>query len=214
MSGNILRSALLLIALVAASSTPANVLPAKPLAQLAQEVMDFLVSDVGVGGIRTNDNDPDGYPVPPYFYHYAARDNNILWSCGPGYPGYCAVSYPGYTACVAIDAFLDMRRYNGDPALLARARQYADWILEHRTPAGDLYGNLPYSTQAEGVMGGGWDGLAIMTDKPAMFALRLLRLYDITGDDRTGRGRSRSPTSWRTTSSPADRPTTGAGPSA
>jgi hypothetical protein len=30
-------------------------------------------------------------------------------------------------------------------------------------------------------MGGGWDGDAIMTDKPAMFALRCLRLYDTTG---------------------------------
>ncbi len=174
--------ALLMLALAAAVPAPAEVPPAKPLAQLATEVMGFLVSDVGEGGIRTNDGDPDGYPVPPYFYHYAARDNNILWSCGAGYPGYCAVSYPAFTASIAIDAFLDLRRFNGDAEMLPRACAFADWILEHRTPAGDHYGNLPYSTQTEGVMGGGWDGPAIMTDKPAMFALRLLRLYDITGD--------------------------------
>jgi len=160
----------------------AEVPAAKPLDQLAAEVMGFLVSDVGTGGIRTNDDDPEGYPVPPYFYHYAIKDGNGLWSCGPGYPGYCAVSYPAYTASVAIDAFLDYRRWSGDPEMLVRARQYADWMLEHRTPADDLYGNLPYSTQTEGVMGGGWDGTAIMTDKPAMFALRLLRLHDITGE--------------------------------
>jgi hypothetical protein len=162
----------------AAADVPQNV----PLDRLAEEVAAFLVSDVGNGGIRTNDNDPGGYPVPPYFYHYAIKDGNGLWSGGPGYPGYDAVSYPAYTAAVAIDAFLDFRRWSGDPEMLARARQYADWMLEHRTPAGDLYGNLPYSTQTEGVMGGGWDGPAVMTDKPAMFALRLLRLHDITGE--------------------------------
>jgi hypothetical protein len=159
----------------------AEVAPAKPYAQLVAEVMAFLVSDVGWNGIRTNDDDPDGYPVPPYFYSFAINDGNNLDGNLSGYPGYLSVSYPAYTASVAIDAFLDWRRWSGDPAGLARARQYADWILEHRTPAGDLYGNLPYSTQTDGVMGGGWDGPAIMTDKPAMFGLRLLRLYDITG---------------------------------
>jgi len=155
--------------------------PAKPYADLVSEVISFLYSDVGNGGIRTNDGDPDGYAVPPYFYHYAVRDGNGLWSNLEGYPGYAAVSYPAYTACVAIDAFLDWRRFSGDATGLTRARQYADWILEHRTPAADLYGNLPYSTQTDGIMGGGWDGDANMTDKGPMFALRLLRLYDITG---------------------------------
>jgi len=160
----------------------AEVPPAEPYGHLATEVMEFLFSDVGIGGIRTNDGDPDGYAVPPYFYHYAIKNSNVLWSSIHGYPGYASVSYPAYTASVGIDAFLDYRRYSGDEEGLARARAFADWILEHRTPADDLYGNLPYSTQTDGVMGGGWDGEAIMTDKPAMFGLRLLRLYDITGE--------------------------------
>ncbi len=163
-------------------SARAEVAPAKPYADVVAEVVAFLVSDVGNGGIRTNDNDPEGYPVPPYFYHYCNDDWNTLWSGLVGYPGYRSVSYPAYTACVAIDAFLDWRRFSGDPEGLARAREYADWILEHRTPAGDMYGNLPYSTQTDGVMGGGWDGEANMTDKAPMFGLRLLRLYDITGE--------------------------------
>lgn len=162
--------------------TIAEVPPAEPYGQLATEVMEFLFADIGTGGIRTNDNDPEGYQVPPYFYHYAIKNSNVLWSSTQGYPGYASVSYPGYTASVGIDAFLDYRRYSGDEEGLVRARQYADWILEHRTPAADLYGNLPYSTQTDGVMGGGWDGEAIMTDKPAMFGLRLLRLYDITDE--------------------------------
>jgi hypothetical protein len=164
------------------SRAPAEVAPAKPYAQLTAEVIGFLFSDVGRNGIRTNDNDPEGYPVPPYFYSYAINDGNNLDGNLNGYPGYLSVSYPGYTASVAIDAFLDWRRFSGDDEGLDRARAFADWILEHRTPAGDLYGNLPYSTQTDGVMGGGWDGPAIMPDKPAMFGLRLLRLYDITGE--------------------------------
>jgi hypothetical protein len=168
--------------LLAAAPLSAAVPPLKPYDQLVDEVMVFFFSDVGEGGIRTNDDDPGGYPVPPYFYHYAIGDDNDLWSSPVGYPGYYSVSYPGYTASVAIDAFLDYRRYSGDDEGLVRARAFADWILEHRTPPADLYGNLPYSTQTEGVMGGGWDGEAIMTDKPAMFGLRLLRLYDITGE--------------------------------
>ncbi|MFH1845631.1 MAG: hypothetical protein ABIF77_20800 [bacterium] len=156
--------------------------PAKPYGQLVDEVMAFLDSDVGWGGILTNDNIPNGDPVPPYFYHFAIYDENRLWSAVTTYPGYTAISYPGYTASVAIDAFLDYHRYNGDTAFLERACAFADWIIEHRTPAGDLYGNLPYSSQTGAVMGGGWDGDAIMTDKPAMFGLRLLRLFDVTGD--------------------------------
>jgi len=181
LSSAVRRLAVIFLVLVPLQAL-AEVPPAKSYGTLVSEVMTFLQSDVGIDGIRTNDNDPGGYPVPPYFYHYAVRDGNGLWSSTTGYPGYAAVSYPAYTACVAIDAFLDWRRWSGDPAGLARARQFADWMLEHRTPAGDLYGNFPFSTQTDGVMGGGWDGAANMTDKAPMFGLRLLRLYDITGD--------------------------------
>ena len=171
-----------LATLASPSPSFAELAPAKPYAQLVSEVVGFLFSDVGRNGIRTNDNDPGGYPVPPYFYSYSINDGNNLDGNLNGYPGYLSVSYPAYTAAVAIDAFLDWRRWSGDEEGLTRARAYADWILEHRTPSGDLYGNLPYSTQTDGVMGGGWDGPAIMTDKPAMFGLRLLRLFDITGE--------------------------------
>ncbi len=183
-SHGILTCLVFLAIATAPAPARATVAPAKPYDQLVAEVIAFLYSDVGLNGIRTNDGDPAGYPVPPYFYSYAINDVNNLDGNLNGYPGYLSVSYPAYTASVAIDAFLDWRRFSGDPTgeALARARAYADWILEHRTPAGDLYGNLPYSTQTDGVMGGGWDGPAIMTDKPPMFALRLLRLYDITGE--------------------------------
>jgi len=156
--------------------------PAKPYGQLVDEVAAFLMSDVGDGGIRTNDHDPNGYPVPPYFYHFAIFDTNRLWSSTTTYPYHASISYPAFTASVAIDVFLDYHRYSGLPEALERARAFADWILEHRTPPGDLYGNLPYSTQTDGVMGGGWDEDAIMPDKAAMFAVRLLRLHDATGE--------------------------------
>jgi len=166
----------------AAFATPSAQL--KPVDQVVDEVVAFLYSDVGDGGIRTNDDDPGGYPVPPYFYHYAVRDGNGLAYFGDGYPGYVSVSYPAYTASVGIDAFLAYWRYTGQQEALDRAVAYADWILDHLTPAGDLYARVPYSTQTNAVMGGGWDGEAVELDKPPMFGLRLLDLYDVTGDAR------------------------------
>lgn len=177
-----LAAVLLAFAASVATATPAE--PLKPVDQVVDEVVAFLHSDVGIDGIRTNDDDPEGYPVPPYFYHYAIKDLNGLWSGGGGYPGYDAVSYPAYTASVGIDAFLAHWRYTGSTESLDRAVAYADWILDHLTPAGDLYARVPYSTQTDAIMGGGWDGEAIELDKPPMFGLRLLDLYDITGDPR------------------------------
>jgi hypothetical protein len=117
------------LAVVTPAVTHAEVPPAKPYAQLVAEVVGFLVSDVGDNGIRTNDDDPEGYPVPPYFYSYAINDANNLDGHLGGYPFHINVSYPGYTSAVGIDAFLDWRRWSGDDEGLVRARQYADWIL-------------------------------------------------------------------------------------
>ena len=174
---------LLLIATISIPLRPADsaatpAAPLKPYGRLVDEVAGFLFADTGDKGLLSD----DGEPVPPYFYHYGIYDWDGLWSGGEGYPGYAAVSYPAYTASVGIDAFLDYHAYRGSAEALARARGFADWILRHLTPAEDLYGGLPYSTQTDGVMGGGWDGDAIMTDKPAMFGLRLLRLFDVTAD--------------------------------
>lgn len=173
--------------LVVVASTPeagAHPVPAKPHHQLVDEVVAFLLSDVGVGGIRTEDAAPDGAPVPPYFYHYSIRHDDGLASAVGGYPGYASISYPGYTMAIAIDTFLGWWVYGGDPRGLARAIEAADWILDRRTPATDLYAHWPYSTQTDGVMGGGYDLDAVMSDKPGMMGTRYLRLFDITGDAR------------------------------
>ena len=164
------------------SSALAAVVPAKPHHEVVEEVVAFLMSDVGVGGVRTEDAAPDGATVPPYFYHYAIQHDDELESATVGYPGYASISYPGYTMAIAIDAFLAWWAYSGDPEGLARAIACADWLIDRRTPADDLYANWVYSTQTDGVMGGGYDLDAVMSDKSAMFALRLLRLHDVTGD--------------------------------
>jgi len=156
--------------------------PLKPHAQLVEEVYDFLVSDVGHTGILTMDDDPQGDAVPPYFYHYSIRHNDRLSSSTAGYPGYASISYPGYTASLGARTFLAYWAYSGDPEALARAREYIDWLIERRTPPGDLYGNWVYSTQTDAVMGGGYDLDSVMSDKPGMFGVACLRLYEITGE--------------------------------
>ncbi|HKK70701.1 MAG TPA: hypothetical protein VKA86_05740 [Candidatus Krumholzibacteria bacterium] len=176
----------LALALLVVLAAPAHAAtePLKPHAAVVEEVVAFLMSDVGENGILTMDDDPDGEPVPPYFYHYAIQHTDNLRSATNGYPGYASISYPGYTMAIAIDAFLGWWLYSGDPEGLARAVECADWLVDRRTPATDLYGNWVYSTQTDGVMGGGYDIDAVMSDKPGMFGTRLLRLYDITGDTR------------------------------
>lgn len=178
------RRTLLVATLLSVATAPAAAapLPLKPHEQLVEEVIAFLMSDVGHDGILTMDGDPLGDPVPPYFYHYSIRHNDRLRSATGGYPGYASISYPGYTMAIAIDAFLAWWAYSGDPDALARATFCADWLIPRRTPPGDVYGNWVYSTQTDAVMGGGYDGDAIMSDKPGMFGARCLRLYDITGD--------------------------------
>ena len=171
---------ILAIILLGTNSQATPLAPLKNTDTLVDEVATFLMSDVGRNGIRIDDGDP----VPPYFYHFGVFDGNGLWSPTGVYPGYASVSYPGYTASIGIDAFLAYWRYTGDPEALTRAVHYADWILRHLTPGGDLWGRVPYSTQTDGIMGGGWDGEAIETDKPPMFGLRLFDLYDVTGDTK------------------------------
>lgn len=165
-----------------ASGAMAAATPLKPHAQLVEEVMGFLFSDVGFDGILTMDNVPGADPVPPYFYHYAIKHTDSLRSATSGYPGYASISYPGYTMALAIETFLAYWAYSGDPEALSRARECADWLIPRRTPAGDLYGNWVYSTQTDGVMGGGFDLESVMSDKPGMFGVQCLRLYDITGE--------------------------------
>lgn len=176
--------ALILLLLVPFSSSLAAEFPAKAHAQLVEEVVAFLMSDVGDNGITTLDDDPLGDPAPPYFYHYAIQHTDNLASATTGYPGYASISYPGYTMSVAIDAFLAWWVFSGDPQGLSRAVQCADWLVDRRTPSGDLYAHWPFSTQTDGVMGGGYDLDAVMSDKPGMFGTRCLRLFDITGDTR------------------------------
>jgi hypothetical protein len=176
---------LLCVLLFSASlATPgeAATTPLKAHAQLVEEVVGFLYSDTGFDGILTMDNLPAGEPVPPYFYHYAIKHTDSLMSSTSGYPGYASISYPGYTMAVAIDAFLAYWAYSADPEALGRARACADWLIPRRTPAGDQYANWVYSTQTDGVMGGGFDLESVMSDKPGMFGACCLRLYDITGE--------------------------------
>jgi len=169
------------VSFLASATATAAPAPLKPHGQLLEEVMTFLESDVGNGGIRTYDDDPAGLPAPPYFYHFSIQPDNDLESIVNGYPGYLSISYPAFTTSIAVDAFLDWWSYSGDLDALDRAVTMMDWLLDRRTPASDAYGNWPYSTQTDGVMGGGFDGESVMSDKPAMVALRCLRLYRITG---------------------------------
>ncbi len=156
--------------------------PAQPFGNYVDRLAAFLESDVGTGTILTE----NGQPIPPYFYSYAICDQTVDSYC-PAPDQLFVASYPAFTASVAIRAFLAYYAYSGDTAARARAIQFADWVLAHRTPSGDVYGSFPYSTTANGVFGAldpdvFPDGPAIELDKAAMLADALLDLFEATGN--------------------------------
>ncbi|MFN7951012.1 MAG: hypothetical protein U0610_04755 [bacterium] len=154
--------------------------PAQPFDTYLDRLAAFLESDVGTGTIL----EENGQPIPPYFYSFAICDETILPYCS-GADQLFVASYPAFTGAMAIRAFLAYYAYAGDAGARDRAIQFADWVLAHRTPSGDVYGDFPYSTTANGVFGAldpdvFPDGPSIELDKAAMFADALLTLYEST----------------------------------
>ncbi len=155
--------------------------PAQPFDAYVDRLAAFLESDVGTGTIL----EENGEPIPPYFYSFAICDETALPYCS-GADQLFVASYPAFTGAIAIRAFLAYHAYSGDADARARAIQFADWVLSHLTPNGDVYAGLPYSTTANGVFGAldpdvFPDGPSIELDKAAMFADALLHLYESTG---------------------------------
>ena len=146
---------------------------------MVDRVAAFLLRDEGKGGIR----EEGGQTIPPYFYSYGicdARDEDF--GCIEPDQLTSPVSYPAYTCYVAIEAFTRYYIYSGNQEVLDRAVQFAEWVLDHLTPETDMLAGFPYSTQAYPLWGGGMDGPSIELDKAAMFAIGLLRLYDMTSN--------------------------------
>lgn len=155
--------------------------PAQPFDDYVRRLAAFLESDTGFGTILTE----NGQPIPPYFYSYAICDQTALPYCSAPDQLFVA-SYPAFTAAVAIRGFLAFHVYSGEAEAKQRAIQFAEWVLAHRTPPGDVYGSFPYSTTANGVFGAldpdvFPDGPSIELDKAAMFADALLTLHEATG---------------------------------
>jgi len=151
--------------------------PTQPYGVMVDRVAGFLMQDKGTGGIRQD----QGRDVPPYFYSFGICDRRDPdFGCEAADQLTRAISFPAFTCSVAIEAFLRYYVYSGNEEARDRAVAFADWVLDHLTPAADLLGGLPYSTQVDGSMGGAVDGSGIELDKAALFALGLLKLHDAT----------------------------------
>jgi hypothetical protein len=103
--------------------------------------VEFLLSDTGVGNYAP--------ALPPYIWHCAIdSDTNSVSEPRRRNRAFPAIHFPAM-----IDGLLDAYRHSGDAALLARARQIADWTIEHSTPAAHRYPYLPYQCVSEGRLG-------------------------------------------------------------
>jgi hypothetical protein len=131
----------------------------------------FLMRDVGIDNNAIRDE--NGNKVPPYIYHAVIDDDNRF--------SY-RISYPAFHHAYLIEAFLNFYSYSGDPEAIRRARQLADWTIEHSTPADWKWPYLPWSTFSEGKPGGLEDKDNLQPDKVGYMGLSYTRLYEVTGD--------------------------------
>jgi len=133
----------------------------------------FLFSDKGIDNNCIRDE--KGNKVPPYIYHAVIDDDDHF--------SY-RISYPAYHHAYLIEAFLDYYNYSGDEEAVRRARQLADWTIEHSTPPDCKWPNLAWSTFTEGKPGGLEDKDALQPDKIGYMGLSYTRLYEVTGDSK------------------------------
>jgi len=157
--------------------------PDQPYGTMIERVAAFLMSDIGEGGILED----QGQPVPPYFYSLGICDRaDADFQCESSTQLTLPISFPAYTCYVAIEAFYRYYVYSGNTEALDRAVQFAEWVLRHLTPVTDAVPGFPYSSQFDGVMGGGSPGdqATIELDKAALFSLGLLTLHEAAGDPR------------------------------
>lgn len=94
------------------------------------------------------------------------------------------LSFPARQHAYFIFTFLRYHAYTGEKEWLLRARDLADWNLEHQTPGQAAYPNLPYSTFSSGKPGGSKDGESIEPDKAAFIGTAYVTLYEKTKEKK------------------------------
>jgi hypothetical protein len=133
----------------------------------------FLMSDTGIGGNAIRDE--KGNKVPPYIYHAVIDDDNTFRY---------RISYPAFHHAYLIEAFLHYYNYSGNVEALRRAREVADWTVNHSSASDGKWPYLPWSTFSEGKPGGLEDKDTLQPDKVGYMGLAYTRLYEVTREGR------------------------------
>jgi len=147
-----------------------NLLPLQSYGETIRRGMKFILVDQKTWAKDNKLTDENGATLPPYFLYSIAHDGKLD---GVGAALNRNMAYPAFHHALYIETFLAYYVYSGDPEMIEHAEALAKWNIAHSTPADWKYGNLPYSTVANGRCGGGADGDAVMTDKPAVMGLGL-----------------------------------------
>lgn len=158
-----------------------NKVPGPDLAALQQEPLDYVES------VRRNLDyllAPPRDAVEPFEAGWprscwsAFEENETGQRTRVAYP---ALHHPSFI--FAYESFAGM--FPADPrAAEARrqARQYGQWLLQYRLPAGWTCGLFPYSTIQEGKFEGGNEGKAITLFRAARVGAAMVTLYRATGE--------------------------------
>lgn len=145
------------------------VMPRRPVAEAMADAMQFLK--------KADDGYVPGKIDGPLAGYFSSAFVNV-----DGTRSKRLLAYPARQHAYFIFTFLRYFAYTGEREWLLRARDLADWNLVHSTPAGAVYGNLPYSTFRDGQPGGGRDGDSIEPDKAAFLGSGYLAVYEATGE--------------------------------
>ena len=141
--------------------------PKRPVADAIRDAMEFLKKADGAYVPGKIEGELAGYFTSAFVNEDGSRSDREL-------------AYPARQHAYFIHTFLLYHAHTKDSQWLQRARDLADWEINHSTPAEALYRGLPYSTWSNGKPGGSADKESIEPDKAAWFGTAYVELYGIT----------------------------------
>ena len=147
------------------------VLPQRPVAEAIADAMQFLKKADGGYVPGKIDGELAGYFTSAFVNPDGTRSDRLL-------------SFPARQHAYFIFTFLRYYAYTGEPEWRLRARDLADWNMNHSTPPAAAYPNVPYSTFSDGKPGGSKDVDSIEPDKAAFIGSAYVAVYEATGEKK------------------------------
>jgi len=143
----------------------------KPVTDALADAMQFLKKADGGYVPGKIDGELAGYFTSAFVNEDGSRSDREL-------------AFPARQHAYFIFTFLRYGAYSREGEWLVRARDLADWNLQHSTPTDAVWPRMPYSTYSNGKPGGSRDVDTIEPDKSAFVGSAYVALYEATSETR------------------------------